>query len=171
MSLSLTPKLHVLAAVEEFLGLTSPTTATLWVNPSNLGGTEPASTVTNNSGTQTFSTFASVYIRNAAGGPKTEIDEIRVGATWADVTPVSLGVKENNIAGLKVYPNPVTNGKLFITTDANVEKTVAIYDVLGKQVVNTTATEFVNVSNLKGGVYIVKISEEGKTATRKLVIK
>ncbi|WP_277014430.1 T9SS type A sorting domain-containing protein [Flavobacterium lindanitolerans] len=83
----------------------------------------------------------------------------------------TLGVKENNIAGLKVYPNPVTNGKFFITSDTNVEKTVAIYDVLGKQVVNTTATESVNVSNLKGGVYIVKITEEGKTATRKLVIK
>ncbi|PKW28609.1 lamin tail domain-containing protein [Flavobacterium lindanitolerans] len=83
----------------------------------------------------------------------------------------SLGIKDNEIAGLKVYPNPVTNGKLFITSNANVEKTVAIYDVLGKQVVNTTATESVNVSNLKGGVYIVKITEEGKTATRKLVIK
>lgn len=93
----------------------------------------------------------------------------RNSATAANVC--SLGVKENNIAGLKVYPNPVTNGKLFITSDANVEKTVAIYDVLGKQVVNTTATESVNVSNLKGGVYIVKITEEGKTATRKLVIK
>ncbi|WP_343623198.1 lamin tail domain-containing protein [Flavobacterium lindanitolerans] len=83
----------------------------------------------------------------------------------------SLGVKDNEIAGLKVYPNPVTNGKLFITTDSNIEKTVAIYDVLGKQVVNTKATDFVSVSNLKGGVYIVKITEEGKTATRKLVIK
>ncbi|WP_353743406.1 T9SS type A sorting domain-containing protein [Flavobacterium sp. 38-13] len=29
----------------------------------------------------------------------------------------------------------------------------------------------VNVSNLKDGVYIVKITEEGKTATRKLLIK
>lgn len=149
----------------------SPTNASLWVNPSSLGGTEPASTVTNNSGTQAFATFASVYIRNAAGGPKTEIDEIRVGTTWASVTPVSLSVKESAIAGLKVYPNPVTGGKLFISTDANSEKAVVIFDVLGKQVVNTTATESVNVSNLKGGVYIVKITEDGKTATRKLVIK
>ena len=83
----------------------------------------------------------------------------------------TLGVKDNNIAGLKVYPNPVTGGKFFISTDSNSEKTVVIFDVLGKQVVKTTATESVNVSNLKGGVYIVKITEEGKTATRKLVIK
>ncbi|KQS46682.1 hypothetical protein ASG38_11795 [Flavobacterium sp. Leaf359] len=82
-----------------------------------------------------------------------------------------MGISENTIAGLKVYPNPVTNGKLFITTVANVEKTIAIYDVLGKQVANTIAKDYVNVSNLKDGVYIVKITEEGKTATRKLVIK
>ncbi|MCY1480367.1 hypothetical protein D3C87_46530 [compost metagenome] len=87
------------------------------------------------------------------------------------LTGNTLGIKENAIAGLKIYPNPITNGKLFITTDSNIEKTVAIYDVLGKQVVNTTATESVNVSNLKDGVYIVKITEEGKTSTRKLVIK
>ncbi|NBL66105.1 T9SS type A sorting domain-containing protein [Flavobacterium sp. NST-5] len=87
------------------------------------------------------------------------------------VEDMTMSVKENNIAGLKVYPNPVTGGKFFISTDANTTKSVAIFDVLGKQVVNTTATETVNVANLKAGVYIVKITEEGKTATRKLVIK
>lgn len=92
------------------------------------------------------------------------IDDIKLTGT-------SLSVKENQIAGLKVYPNPVTNGKFFISTGANTDKSVIIFDVLGKQVVNTTATESVNVSNLKSGVYIVKIAEEGKTATRKLVIK
>jgi len=86
------------------------------------------------------------------------------------VTP-SLGVKENQITSLKLYPNPVTNGKFSISTDSNTEKSVVIFDVLGKQVVNTKVMETVNVSNLKSGVYIVKITEEGKTATRKLVIK
>lgn len=93
----------------------------------------------------------------------------RNSATAAN--PCNLGVKENQIAGLNIYPNPVTNGKFFISTDANAEKSVAIFDVLGKQVVKTIATESVNVSNLNAGVYIVKITEEGKTATRKLIIK
>ena len=83
----------------------------------------------------------------------------------------ALSVKENQIAGLNIYPNPVTNGKFSISTTANAEKSVVIFDVLGKQVVKTTATETVNVSNLNAGVYIVKITEEGKTATRKLIIK
>jgi type IX secretion system substrate protein len=83
----------------------------------------------------------------------------------------SLSTNQNQIAGLKVYPNPVTNGTLYIDTDSSADKTVVIFDVLGKQVVKTTTTNAVNVSNLKGGVYIVKITEEGKTATRKLVIR
>lgn len=83
----------------------------------------------------------------------------------------TLGVNQNQIQGLKVYPNPVTNGTFYINTNADSTKEVVVYDVLGKQVVKTTTTNAVNVSNLKGGVYIVKITEEGKTATRKLVIK
>ena len=83
----------------------------------------------------------------------------------------SLSVNQNSIAGLKVYPNPVVNGTLYIDTDASASKAVAIYDVLGKQVVKATTEQTVNVSNLKAGVYIVKITEEGRTATRKLVIK
>lgn len=84
----------------------------------------------------------------------------------------TLGIKQNTIAGLKLYPNPVVNGTLFIETTANAEKIIAVYDVLGKNVLNTSTTEnAVNVSSLRTGVYMVKITEEGKTATRKLVIK
>ncbi len=82
------------------------------------------------------------------------------------------GIKENKISGLKMYPNPLSGNILNITSDANAAKTVAVYDVLGKQVINTiTANGTVNVSGLTSGVYIVKITEEGKTATKKLVVK
>jgi hypothetical protein len=84
----------------------------------------------------------------------------------------TLSVSQNAIKGLAVYPNPATHGVLFVETAANAERTIAIYDVLGKNVLNTTTSSSeVNISTLKGGVYIVKITEEGKTATRKLIIK
>ncbi|MGA2822501.1 MAG: PKD domain-containing protein [Bacteroidales bacterium] len=71
---------------------TSPTTASLWVNPSSLGGSEPSGSVTNNSGTGAFATFASICLRNNATTPKVEIDEIRIGPTWADVTPLGVQI-------------------------------------------------------------------------------
>jgi hypothetical protein len=49
---------------------------------------------------------------------------------------------------------------------------VSIFDVLGKQVVKATTTNnVVNVSKLKGGVYILQITENEKTATKKLIIE
>jgi len=71
-----------------------------------------------------------------------------------------------------MYPNPVKNGNLYITSNSSNAKTVAVYDILGKQVINSkTSNNTVNVANLKSGAYIVRITEEGKTDTRKLIIE
>ena len=85
---------------------------------------------------------------------------------------VTLATKQNNeIAGLKVYPNPVSNGVLHIESNLNSERTICLFDVLGKQVLNTTTSNnTINIGNLNSGIYVVKITEGGKTATRKLVI-
>jgi Secretion system C-terminal sorting domain len=152
-------------------------TASLYVNPVP-GAAEPAvASATNATGTTVApAQIASIAIRQGgsatAGTGNVEIDEIRISDNWATVTPNNLSVKQNSIAGLKVYPNPVTNGTLFVDTDSNSEKNIVVYDVLGKQVLNTTtANNAVNVSRLNSGVYIVKVTEDGKTATRKLVIR
>lgn len=111
-----------------------------------------------------------VRIKNVGDGDfnrQTIVDNI----TWTSYEG-GVSVKDNNINGLSVYPNPVSTGTLYITSDNSVEKAVAIFDILGKQVVNTTTINgSVNVANLTAGVYIVKVTEEGKTATRKLVVK
>ena len=78
----------------------------------------------------------------------------------------------HEIEGLKLYPNPTSNGKLFIITSTNSEKKIQIIDVLGNTVLSTKLKgRELNVSKLGSGIYILKILEEGKTATRKLVIK
>ncbi|RZK68698.1 MAG: T9SS type A sorting domain-containing protein [Pedobacter sp.] len=104
-----------------------------------------------------------------AEGGTFSIDDV---AFTGNIEPLIGGLKDNSIAGLSMYPNPLTGNVLNITSTANADKAVAIFDVLGKQVINTKVTNgTVNVSGLNSGVYIVKITEEGKTATRKLVIK
>jgi len=80
--------------------------------------------------------------------------------------------KSQEIKGFTIYPNPVSNGILRITTFENAKKTVQIFDVLGKQVLSrTTSFKHLNVSVLHSGIYIIKVFEKGKVATRKLVIK
>jgi len=82
-----------------------------------------------------------------------------------------LQTQNNEIAGLKVYPNPVSNGILNVESNLNNEKTISIFDVLGKEVIRTTTlNSTINIANLNSGIYIVKITEGEKTATKKLVV-
>ncbi len=78
----------------------------------------------------------------------------------------------DNINGLTMYPNPLSGNTLYLTSNANAAMAVQIFDLLGKEVLKATVVNnAVNVAKLTAGVYVVKITEEGKTATRKLVIQ
>lgn len=78
------------------------------------------------------------------------------------------------IEGLTIYPNPVTSGKMYvnITTLKNLLKKIEIYNVLGKKIyaVDLFGKEL-NISQFNSGVYILKITENNISETRKLVIK
>lgn len=87
------------------------------------------------------------------------------------VDNTTAGVNENTIEGLQMFPNP-TSDILNITSANDAEKNVVIFDMLGKQVVNTKVSNgTIDVSNLSAGIYMVNITEEGKTATKKLIKK
>ena len=80
--------------------------------------------------------------------------------------------ESTSIEGLNLYPNPVTNGKVYISSKNDLEKEIIIFDVLGKKVLQTNiSTKELNVSNLSPGVYIIKIIEENATSSRKLIIR
>lgn len=77
-----------------------------------------------------------------------------------------------NINGLSIFPNPVSNGKVFINTKFNLTKKIEIYDVLGKKIMSQTLYgKELNISDLNPGVYILKIKEGEFSATRKLVVR
>lgn len=77
-----------------------------------------------------------------------------------------------DIDGLSIYPNPVSNGKIYITSTLNKPKEVIIYDVLGKMAMSETIIgKELNVSNLNPGVYILRIKENDLSTTRKLVVR
>lgn len=93
-----------------------------------------------------------------------------VARSLADVTLSSSSF--NAIDGLTMYPNPLKGNTLYFTSTANADMSVQIFDIVGKEVLKSNViNNIVNVSGLNAGVYIVKVTEEGKTATRKLVIQ
>lgn len=74
--------------------------------------------------------------------------------------------------GFALYPNPVRGGLLNIQSQSKAEMNISIFDVISKQVYqrNTSATQ-INISNLKAGLYFLKVEQDGKIATRKLVVE
>lgn len=81
-------------------------------------------------------------------------------------------VNRSEILNFSIYPNPLTSGKLYINTNSNSEKNIQIFDVLGKKVFESNLKgRELDLTKLTAGIYILKVLEEGKTATRKLVIK
>ena len=96
------------------------------------------------------------------------VDNLALSQTFDE----TLSISSNQIEGFGLYPNPITNGVLNITTQDNLERNIQIFDVLGKQVfAKTTSTNTINVANLNAGIYIIKVEEANRIATRKLVIE
>ena len=105
-----------------------------------------------------------VEVRTNSGSETLYLDNISVNG---------LLNTENNVKDIfSIYPNPVTNVYVNISSPSNGEKNIAVYDILGKQVINTTITsDRLNVSQLNSGIYMLNISENGISSTKKLVIK
>ncbi len=78
----------------------------------------------------------------------------------------------SDIEGFKMYPNPVTNGKVYIETAKKAPKKILIFDVFGTRVKETTILgNELNLGDLDDGVYFLRVFEKDKVATRKLIVK
>ena len=79
---------------------------------------------------------------------------------------------QGDIEGFKLYPNPVTEGRVYIVTAENGPKKVRIFDVLGTPVLETTLIgKELNLNGLNSGIYLIQVFEKDKVATRKLIVK
>ncbi len=148
----------------------------LWINPdsADFGGAAPAITltVTDSGPTSSISRF---LLRQDSTGetPFISFDELRMGTTWADVTPTDpLSVNQFDSKNFSVYPNPTNTGFVNITSASTDLLKAKVFDILGKQVIESNVVNNqLNVSGLNAGVYIIKLTQNNASTTKKLVIK
>ncbi|MBT8244830.1 MAG: T9SS type A sorting domain-containing protein [Winogradskyella sp.] len=97
------------------------------------------------------------------------VDNLLIGQTFIQV----LSANNNfQIREFSIYPNPTNTGEITISSVNTAPITVTVFDMLGKQVKNETiSNNKLNVSNLKSGIYLTKITQDGATSTKKLVIR
>tara|TARA_B100000809_G_scaffold56721_1_gene52732 strand:+ start:27577 stop:28500 length:924 start_codon:yes stop_codon:yes gene_type:complete len=147
-------------------------TAQLWISPA-----VSTDTSISGSGVGAF-TIPSFDLRqsDSSENETIRVDDLMIGQTFNDVLvfAATASVKNNRIEGFATYPNPITNNTFTITSNSNSKKEFIIFNVLGKKVLSSSFSGVksdVDVSTISSGVYILKVTEGGKTATKKLVIR
>ncbi len=84
----------------------------------------------------------------------------------------TVNVEDHDMNKLTVYPNPATNH--FTVNTGNDEKaSIQLFNIVGQQVYSETFTgsTTVSVANLHSGVYMLKVNQNGKVNTTKVVVK
>ncbi len=95
-----------------------------------------------------------------------------VQVTARDLSDFTLNTQSFDLDSFKIYPNPTATGFVNITSTNADAMSVVVYDILGKQIINESLTNNrLNVSALNTGIYVLKISQNNATVTKKLVIK
>src|SRR5690625_1442840 len=89
-----------------------------------------------------------------------------------DLDGTTLSIKEFETAtSIDIYPNPATD-RFYVNVNSNAQ--VEVFSIIGKKVVHTQVADQntpVSIQNLKSGVYIIKVTQDGATTTKKLIIK
>ena len=96
---------------------------------------------------------------------------VSVGLYAQDTIDINT-LHNDEITGFKLYPNPAIADVVYVTTQQNSLKDVRIYDVFGELILREKlSAKAMNISRLSPGVYVVQVTENDKSITRKLVVK
>ncbi len=75
------------------------------------------------------------------------------------------------LTDVSIYPNPANGNVVNIQTKEAGSVQVNVFNMLGKQVITKTVNNSLNIETLATGVYLLQITQEGKTATKKLIVQ
>ena len=77
------------------------------------------------------------------------------------------GVDDQNQLDISIYPNPTSD---IVYVEGNYSQLKAVvYDILGKQVMNKSITNSIDISQLDKGVYILHLSDGAKLTTQRIL--
>ncbi len=91
-----------------------------------------------------------------------------------DVSSITVGIAEVNNLNAKLYPNP-TAGQFYVELTKSGETTVVVVDLAGKEVAtakgNGNSRINIDLGNVSGGMYYVRIQQGNASTTKKLIIE
>ncbi|WP_269236930.1 endonuclease [Flavobacterium flavigenum] len=133
-----------------------------------------------NGGAANFAIDETLRRKEAVTGPNTTFNKTGEWDSYSKDTCSGLGShtiklsnEEFNTTEFSIYPNPVTHHFTINFKDGSLESfTIAIYSLLGQKVFErqNTNNKTIEVQNFSKGTYLIKITKDSKTLTKKLII-
>ena len=97
------------------------------------------------------------------------IDNLSISQTFSETLSTNQNLSSNQTIGL--YPNPTNKGYVNISANISGVITANVYDILGKVIISSKIdNNRLDVSNLKSGMYVIKIKQNDIITTKKLII-
>jgi hypothetical protein len=183
---------YLIVASYKFITGTTNDSSYLWINPdaSSFGKTEPAPTLVSVNNTTDLTGVARFFIRQdfANTTPFIEMDELRIGTTWADVTrAISATYVVDKNAGAaprefrleQNYPNPFNpSTNIRFSLEATKAVSLKIMDVLGREVATLvdqtlepgTYTVKWDATSRPSGVYFYTVRAGSSLETQRMIL-
>lgn len=106
---------------------------------------------------------------NTGGGPVDYNFGTITGGVTTCLNPCNIGINEETIINVEVFPNPATD---LVQFKSGTEINVTIYDMLGRSVYSSTVPstqQNVSTSEWTVGVYTYRVSANGHSGTGKII--
>lgn len=99
-----------------------------------------------------------------------------LGLRFGNIRPITpqnanvalLGTETFTASNFSIYPNPASSTLSIFSNE--IFETVSVYNMMGAEVISTTGNS-VNVENLASGVYILKLSNNSQSVTKRFIKK
>jgi hypothetical protein len=90
----------------------------------------------------------------------------------------ALGVEEFGVGNFSIYPNP-NKGEFTVSLNSSSSDkvTIIVYDIRGRKIYDTkfenssNFNQSINLNSVQSGIYLVKVSNGDKQATKKIIVQ
>lgn len=115
--------------------------------------------------------------KSSVTGPNTTFDEANEWDSYPVDTVNDIGSHSTTLSttditwsGLNVYPNPTSFNYIYVRNNEDVK--VEVFNILGKKIKQaqiTVSNPKLDMSSFSSGIYLLKISNQGNSTTRKII--
>lgn len=175
LDFTFTPSTNICQNKDVNFKVTAAATRTGWTYSWKDGATA----FTNSPGTdiiQVFTTAGSktIYLNADSGACKATQVSKTLTVIASTVSPCKSSISESISDNIKVYPNPVRNGEVFIQNELNSLLSIRVTDMLGKVITTDkiagNKTNPIDLSNAPNGVYFIELEGKNDRTIKKIIV-